>query len=179
MPIRVTVRGGDASAQMRYLQSVAGKLRDRRSGLVRATNAVAAVWEKNFRDSGGMVGGWPQLAEATIQNRVEQGMPQGPVLIKYGALKSVVTEGFMTAHGPSSWSKTDPYSPNNTKARLTLTKDMARLEAHGWKISNQYGFPNKSGRRVPARPFWFVDTAVTAAARDAITKWIADDVVKG
>lgn len=178
MPIRVTVRGGTSHAQQQYLQRVKDRLSDPRNGLVKAANAAAGVWEKNFRSGGSKVGGWASLAEATKQNRRRQGMPEGPVLIKYGALKAVVTEGFMEARGPGAWSKTDPYSPHTTRARLSINKGLARLTANGWKVANQYGHPNHSGRAIPPRPFWFVDRTVMAASKSAVEKWIADEVVR-
>lgn len=178
MPIRVTVRGGDTRLQQQYLQQVAKRLSDPRKGLVKAANAAATVWEKNFTRGGSMVGGWRELAEATIRNRERHGMPTGPVLIKYGALKAVVTEGFMEANGPGSWSKSDPYSPHTTRGRLTISKGLARLTAQGWKVANQYGHPNHSGRAIPPRPFWFVDRTVMAASKSAVEKWIADEVVR-
>jgi hypothetical protein len=125
-----------------------------------------------------MVGGWRGLAEATIRNRQRQGMPTAPVLIKYGALKAVVTEGFMEAKGPGQWSKTDPYSPHTTRGRLTINKGLARLSAQGWKVANQFGHPNHSGAAIPPRPFWFVDRTVMAASKSAVEKWIADEVVR-
>ena len=179
MPIRVEIRGGDSRLQQQYLRRTEQRLRDPRKGLVKAANAAARVWEENFRTGGAAVGGWAALAEATIQNRQRQGMPEGPVLIKYGALKSVVTEGFMEANGPGSWSKTDPYSPHTTRGRLTISKGLARLSAQGWKIANQYGHPNGRGSSpVPPRPFWFVDRSVMAASKQAVEKWIADEVLK-
>lgn len=178
MPIRVTLRGGDSRAQQQWLRRTESRLRDGRDGLVKAANAVARVWEKNFRSGGGMVGGWAQLAEATKRNRARQGMPQGPVLIKYGALKSVVTDSFIAARGPGTWSKTDPYSPHTTRGRLTVQKGLAQLSATGWKVANQYGHPNRTGRAIPARPFWFVDRRVAAASKQAVEKWIADEVIR-
>lgn len=178
MPIRVTLRGGDSRLQQQYLNRVRDRLSNPREGLVRAANATARVWEKNFRSGGGLVGGWAALAEATKRNRARQGMPEGPVLIKYGALKAVVTEGFIEAKGPGQWSRTDPYSPHTTRARLSISKGLARLTASGWKVANQYGHPNHSGRAIPPRPFWFVDRTVMAASKQAVEKWIADEVVR-
>jgi len=178
MPIRVTIKGGDARLQQQYLQRIEKRLRDPREGLIRAANATAGVWEENFRRRGSHVGGWAQLAEATIRNRERQGMPRGPVLIKYGALKAVVTEGFMEAKGPKSWSKTDPYSPHTTRARLAVSKGVATLSAQGWKIANQYGHPNRSGKAIPPRPFWFVNRKVMAMSKRAVEQWIADEVIK-
>lgn len=178
MPIRVTLVGGDSKTQIAFLQQVERRLRDPRTGLVKAANAAAREWEKNFRTGGAAVGGWAQLAEATKQNRARQGMPQGPVLIKYGALKAVVSEGFMEARGPGTWSKTDPYSPHTTRGRLTISKGLAKLTASGWKVANQYGHPNHSGKAIPPRPFWFVDRTVMAASKSAVEKWIADEVIR-
>lgn len=179
MPIRVTVRGGSTHQQQQWLKGLVTRLRDPREGLVKAANATARVWEKNFRSGGAAVGGWADLAEATIRNREKQGMPTGPVLIKYGALKAVVTEGFMEASGPGRWSKSDPYSPHTTTGRLTIKRGLATLSAHGWKVANQYGHPNRRGSRpVPPRPFWFVDRNVMAASKSAVEKWIADEVIK-
>lgn len=178
MPIRVEVRGGSSVLQQRYLHKLADRLKDRGKGLVKASNAVARVWEKNFRTGGSAVGGWAQLAEATLNNRARQGMPSGPILIKYGALKSVVTEGFMEANGSGQWSRNDPYSDHSTRGRLTISKGVAKLSAHGWKIANQYGHSNGRGSSdVPARPFWFVDRTVQAAARGAIEEWLEDEVL--
>lgn len=179
MPIRVLIYGGDTRTQAEYLRRVESRLRSPRNGLVKAANAAAGVWEKNFRRGGSMVGGWAQLAEATKQTRQRQGFPPGPVLIRYGALKAVVTEGFMSARGPASWSRRDPYSTQNTRARLSISKDVATLSAHGWKVANQYGHPNRSGRAIPPRPFWFVDRTVMAASKSAVEKWIADEVLAG
>ena len=178
MPIRVTIRGGDTRLQQRYVNRVLKDLSNPRGGLIAATNKVAGVWEQNFRKQGGTVGGWASLAEATKENRRRQGMPDGPVLIKYGALKAVVTEGFMEAKGPGSWAKTDPYSPHTTRARLTISRGLARLSANGWKIANQYGHPNRTGRAIPPRPFWFVDRNVMAASKRGVEMWIAKEVLR-
>lgn len=176
MPITVTITGGDTRQQIEYINRVRRRLQDPQGGLIAAANATAGVWEDNFRTSGGEVGGWAELAQSTLDNRARQGMPSGPILIKYGALKAVVTEGFMEAKGPGSWSKNDPYSPHTTSARLTINKGLATLSARGWKIANQYGYSNR--RYAPARPFWFVNRNVMAASKKAVEKWIADEVVR-
>lgn len=173
MSIRVTIKGGDTRLQQQYLEEVLKRLSDPRDGLVKAANAAAGVWERNFREGGALVGGWASLAEATVQNRIRQGMPSGPVLIKYGALKYVTTDAFMEAHGPSSWAKTDPYSPNTTRGRLTIQKGIAHLTASGWKTVHQTEGPHRQ-----ARPFWFVDSNVMAASKSAVEKWIADEVLR-
>ena len=178
MPIRVTLKGGTTTLQQQYLKRVQDRLRDPQKGLVKAANAAASLWEKNFRSGGKAVGGWAELAEATKRNRARQGMPSGPILIKYGALKAVVTEGFMSARGPGAWMKTDPYSPHTTRGRLAIRRGVATLSAHGWKVANQYGHPNHTGRAIPPRPFWFVDRNVMAASKTAVEKWIADEVVR-
>jgi len=171
--IRVTIKGGDTHLQAEYLQRVMERLSDPRNGLIKAANAAAGVWERNFREGGALVGGWKDLAQATVENRVRQGMPAGPVLIKYGALKYVTTDAFMEANGPSSWSRSDPYSDNVTRGRLDIRKGVAHLSASGWKTVHQTEGPNR-----PARPFWFVDANVMAASKSAVEKWITDEVLR-
>lgn len=179
MTVSVTTRLRGDNAVIAYLKRASDRLKDRGPALVKAANAVATEWEENFRGQGNRVGGWAELAEATIQRREAQGFPPGPILIRYGALKRVTTDNFMSARASGSWSGSDPYSGHVTRGRLTIEKDVARLEAHGWKVANQYGHKNHFGaQRVPPRPFWFVDRQVTAAAGGAVRDWLLEEVFK-
>lgn len=179
MTVSTTVRLRGDQTVVQWLMKVKDRLNDREKALIGATQAVATEWEANFRSGGARVGGWADLAEATIQNRERQGFPAGPILIRYGALKRVTTDEFINARGEGSWSGSDPYSKHTTTGRLTIKKGLAHLEAHGWKVANQYGHPNSRGSApVPPRPFWFVDRQVTAAAGGAVRDWLLDEVLK-
>ena len=176
MTLNVKLRGS-THAQVAYLAKIKRKLQNRREGLVQATNKVAEVFDRNFTSEGSMVGGWAELAEKTKEIRREQGYGPTPILIRYGALRAVVTQGFMQANGPGSWARTDDYSDHTTSARLRISRDTAVLEAHGWKVANQWGHPNRSGRPVPARAFWFTTRPAMSAAKEGVVRWIATEVL--
>lgn len=177
--INIQVTGITEAAQA--LQQIADRLQNAENGLLRATNNVADVWRKNFDSEGSMVsGGWPELADATQEIRANEGFsPDHPILFRYGALRGVAVEFFQKASHGGSTSQSDNYSQQVTTGSLSITDKVATLEAHGWKVANQWGHPG-NGRYgpVPARPFWFVDKSTIAAAREGIRDWILDEVVK-
>lgn len=174
--INVTLKGG-VGQQQKYLAQLNRRLKDRRGGLLEAVHEIAEEWDDNFRSEGSEVGGWAALAEATIKRRAAAGYPAWPILVRYGALRKVAIEGFMSANSSGSWASGDNYSGHNTKGTLRLNKGEATLSAHGWKVANQWGHPNWRGKPIPARPFWYIDRNVRSSARDGVVRWIVDEVI--
>lgn len=176
--IRVQVTG--LTEAVKYFDMVKDRLQhDRHAGLFKVVNRVADVWLQNFREEGSMVGGWRDLDEFTVMRREEDGFPgTNPILERSGALKSVMVDQFTSIKRTGFKSRNDSYSAQTTKAGATLSGDgIVRIEAHGWKVSNQY---DTSGQRFghPARPIWFVDKAVLSAAESGLIDWVEKDVLR-
>ena len=159
-----------------WLDEFTRRLNDRHAGLFRAVNRVADVWKDNFDDEGRRVGRWAPLAESTVQRRASQGFgPEHPILQRSGALRNVVIDTFQSASGNHTETRGDAYSGQLTTSTIEVdSSGVARIEAHGWKVSNQY----EAGGHEP-RPFWFVDKTVLYAARSGVVDWLANDVIPG
>lgn len=179
---RFTIVVKNDKAAAARIDEIARRLKQPKNGLIRATNKVAQKFGENFDSEGGLVGGWPDLAEQTQGMREWQGFsPDHPILIRYGALRAVAVEFFQNAKGSGSVSKGDSYSDEVVKGSLSLRGQTARLYIGGsYKVMNQFGYPDTNGSGVnPPRPFWFVNKHSIAAARDGVKEWIEDEVLKG
>lgn len=175
---QVTIRVRNRKEAEQRVNDIISKLRSPKGGLERATENVAKEWAKNFDEEGSRVGGWADLAEMTQNMREYQGFaPAHPILIRYGALRAVAVDFFERGR-EGQRSEGDNYSDEVVKGRLSINRNTAELEIGGsYKVANQYGFLTKTGQFVPARPFWFVDRGVSAAARTGIRDWIVYEVL--
>lgn len=161
------------------LSKIAKSLAQPRTGLEKATNKVAGVFEDNYDSEGGHVpGGWPELSELTLAMREYQGYPDGPILVRYGALRAVAVEFFKDAKAGQAITHGDDYSDNVVAGSLQVSNKVATLHMGGsYKVLNQMGHDNARWGPNPARPFWFVDRATVAAASEGIRDWIEDEVL--
>lgn len=176
MRVVATVTG--LKEAMAYIAQVEDRLQnDRHKGLFKAVNRIGDVWLDNYETEGGRVGGWPDLAEYTVARREEDGFPgTNPILKRSGALKGVMVESLTRVSSSGSISRNDTYSPQTTRSSIAVKDGVAVIDAHGWKVANQYRVGGRFGH--PARPIWFVDKTVSFAARSGIIDWLANDVVR-
>lgn len=130
---------------------------------------MAGIWQSNFDTEGGSVGGWWELAEATKRLRASRGFdPEHPILVQTGALKRAAVTGLLNVNGPRVLTYKGvmmSYVPNPFGATLTIS---------GPKVDNQFRIRDV-GYSQPARPFWFVNNDVEAAATNALH----DSIEKG
>lgn len=134
-----------------------------------ATRGAASVWDDNFRSEGGSVGGWADLAERTILERIGKGFGgEHPILIRYGDLQQVTTTSLMAVRGSATFSRTDGDGKRAT-VQVTSRGGTVNVMADGEKALNQN--PTKYA---PARPYWFVNSQVQQAARDAAVQQVVD-----
>lgn len=168
------------------LEKIVDRLGNVSDGLERATHNVAGVFAQNYASEGGMVGGWPGLADYTLNIREWQGVPPGPILIRYesGGLWSMAVDFFLTARAGSRASAGGSYpfktwSDQTVNAQLQVGDNRATLSLSGsYKLLNQWGHPNWGQMSdVPARPFWFVNDNVVREAREGVESWIQDEVL--
>jgi hypothetical protein len=151
-----------------------------KTGLERATHKVAEVFEKNYDSEGGLVGGWPDLAEKTQNMRAWQGFePEHPIMIRYGSFRAVAVEFFKTAKDGHVFSSTDDYSDQTVTGSLQIAGNKATLQVGGsYKVLNQWGYGNTNGSGDnPARPYWFIDRQSVAAGVEGIRDWIENEVL--
>jgi hypothetical protein len=139
----------------------------------RAVKHVAEIWSQNYRTEGSMVGGWPALAQSTIDTRLRQGFGAGPVLFRQGSLYAMSTLFFMQGQKGTvqSWST---YGGRNiaTSASLEINGGKATLSMGGPKTVHQTG-----SWTPPRRAYWFSDRNAIIAAREGTIEWIKDEVV--
>jgi len=136
-----------------------------------ATRGAASVWDDNFRSEGGSVGGWADLAERTVLEREGMGLPgEHPILIRYGDLQQVTTTSLMAVSGSATFSRTNSDGKRAT-VQVTSRGGTVNVMASGEKALNQN--PTKYA---PARPYWFVNSQVQQAARDAAIEKVVDIV---
>lgn len=166
------------------LDKIIRNLNDPKEGLERATHKVAGIFKENYDNEGSMVGGWPALSDYALNIRQWQGVPPGPILVRYGALRAIAVEFFQTARAGSSASAGGSYpfktwSDQTVTGQLNVSGPRATLILGGsYKILNQWGHENWGPMSdVPARPFWFVGPQSIAASRDGIVEWIEDEVL--
>lgn len=139
----------------------------------RAVKQVATLWSQNYRTEGSMVGGWPALAQSTIDDRMRQGFGAGPILIRQGSLYAMSTLFFMQAQRGSAqaWSTYGGRSVA-TQASLDITGGTATLSMAGPKTVHQTGKWTP-----PRRQYWFSDRNAVLSARIGVIDWIAEEVV--
>lgn len=179
---RIEARG--LRENQRALRGIVERLGRPEKGLEEATHRVAGVFKDNYDSEGGLVGGWPELSEYALNIREWQGVPPGPILVRYGSLRSMAVDFFRTARSGSSDSagSSTPFktwSDQTVSAQLGISGGVATLRlSGGYKLLNQWGHGNWGPMGdVPARPFWFVNDEVVRAARDGVEEWIKDEVL--
>ncbi len=137
--------------------------------------AMARVWDQSFRAEGSAVGGWQELSQYTQKKRAERGYnPEHPILQQTGRLYATTIKTLVNARGART-ARADGIAMTSIYHGLTAT-----LNASGAKADNQTGGKSdvkdrrgRSGRPVPARPFWFVNADVSSAAAAGIDRWVA------
>jgi len=175
MPIRltVTVKGFDAAV----LRILAVDKVVRNSGKdmsIAALNAMGKVFESNFQSEGSMVGGWEQLADRTVENRMLLGFPgEHPILYRYGDLREWTATGLRRATGSGTFGATDAQG-KSIEVSIKAGKNGAIVTASGVKSINQ----NETARGAPARPYWFTTSVVQDAARKGAVKALAANIRK-
>lgn len=173
MYIEVRVRG--LTEAQAFLQQLEKNLQDKRDlGLIKAVNRIADVWKDNYDSEGGRVGGWAELSDETQRKRERLGFsPAHPILERDSALKTVMVDAFTTSKvTPGYWRRSDSYGGPDTVSTIDLNDGVATLNAHGWKVSNQYDAGSH-----PPREMWFVDKTVRYAARAGLVDWLINDVI--
>lgn len=122
---------------------------------------VATIWDQNFMSEGRDVGRWRPLSPMTQRVRRERGYsPRHPILQQSGALRRVVVKALR--YGTPASATGPGIRMDYRKTRFTAT-----VTARGKKAENQYR--QRNGRtRTPARPFYYVDSAVEAAFASGI-----------
>jgi hypothetical protein len=134
---------------------------------VAGLRGAASVFDRNFRSEGGLIGGWASLSEETIRERVRLGFPEGPILVRHGDLRQLTTTSLMSVNGSGTFSKTDSQGKTIT-VTLVAKQGSAIVTAGGEKAYNQV----RTGR-VPARPYWFVNSDVMTALRASSIEQLA------
>lgn len=123
---------------------------------------VARVWDRNFLGEGSAVGGWKPLSPWTQRVRRSRGYgPEHPILRQTGTLHRVAIRSLMDAR----------LSKSSTGSGATMSLSMpgrgrAIMRISGEKVNNQRG-----RKRLPARPFWFVNGEVVAEATRSLDRW--------
>lgn len=170
----IEVRTSGLNEAQAFLQQLDRNMRDKRDlGLIRSVNRIADVWKDNYDREGNRVGGWAALADETQRKRARLGYgAQHPILRRDGVLRDVAVGAFTSARGPFAKSDFDGYGGDTTTSTLDLNDGVATLNAHGWKVSNQYRAGNH-----PPREMWFVDKTVRYAARAGLVDWLINDVI--
>ncbi len=134
---------------------------------VKALNAAAKLWDKNFMSEGSLSGGWRQLADRTVEERERLGFGGShPIMIRYNQLHVLTTENLKgLRNADARWAKSDP---QGGEIRVSVATRNGRMEvvAGGNKAMNQERSKNR-----PARPYWFVDSKVKRDVRQAGVDW--------
>lgn len=170
----ITIKASYSGNAVEYLQQVMGRLQKTEEALVKVTNQVAKYWQRNYQEEGALIGGWAALAQATQDNRAQQGFdPSGPIMIRHGGLVAMSTTMFANAQGSTTRSERAPYDPRGITAtgQLSIRGNVANLSVSGPQVFNHW-----PGVRIPrpARPIWFVDKPVAVEAGRAVGEWISD-----
>jgi hypothetical protein len=174
MPINITIEsvGTPISEVMRKIQAVYDKLMQ--PDPKRAVIKVAEMWAVNYRSEGRMVGGWPQLAQSTIDDRARQGFSgEHPILIRQGSLYAMSTEFFTKGQAGAARAYSNYGGRSiSTNASLSIAGGAAMLGLGGPKVVHQTG-----NWTPPRRQYWFTDQNIIQAARLGVTEWITDEVI--
>jgi len=163
VPLKIVVTVKGLSEAYKYVGAVKRAVKDSGKDIsIAALNSMGEVFEKNFISEGMLAGGWPQLAESTVEDRRSQGFGgEHPILIRYGDLRDWTATALRTASGSGTFGATDA-GGKSIRVSINANRRGAIVIASGEKAQNQ----NAAGNR-PARPYWFTTPVVQKAARDA------------
>lgn len=182
--IDVRIQASNVGAVQREIAKIHRQLNSPTDGLERATHKVAGIFKDNYDSEGGLVGGWPELSQYALNIREWQGVPATPILVRYGALRAIAIDYFLTAKAGSRDSAGGAYpfktwSDQTVSGQLSVSGNQASLMlTGGYKLLNQWGHGNWGPMGdVPARPFWFVGPESIAAAREGVIEWIEKEVL--
>jgi hypothetical protein len=173
----VTVYFSNLLGPIRALQTLDTRLSDPdMSPMVRG---AAGIWQHNFTTEGRRgAGHWSRLRPYTRQVREKRGYrPDHPILVQSGGLRRAAVDYPAEFRG-KTMSRTTGRTPGGgggpTTINIRTLKGRVVLNISGDKVANQHGEILDYTRNVPARPFWFVNSAVRQAAAgtfaDQITK---------
>jgi len=141
---------------------------------VAGLRGAAVLFDRNFATEGGEVGGWADLADRTVAEREQLGFGgEHPILVRYGDLRQLTATSLMAASGAGTFSKTDAQG-KSINVSLVTRGGAVNVVASGEKSINQV--PTRTGN--PARPYWFVNSAVKDAIRKMAVKELADQIVR-
>ncbi len=170
MPIRleVSVVGfGEALAHIKKVQEYVDQSPEE-VGMA-GVNAAGTIFEKNFDLEGkGGAGGWVDLADSTVAERVRKGFPgEHPILIRYGDLRAITGTSLRVAGGSGIFGMTDA-DGKSIRVDINAGSHGAIVTASGEKSLNQ-----NPTQYAPARPYWFVNSAVLGAVRKRAVETLA------
>lgn len=174
MPVNlsVTVKGFDAAIlRIKAVDRVVH--RSGKDVSIAALNAMGKIFEDNFKTEGGGVGGWRDLEDSTIANRVALGFPGShPILIRYGDLRQWTATALSDADGSGTFGAVDAQG-KDINITIKAGNSGTTVTASGVKSLNQN--PTKYAA---ARPYWFTTTVVQQAARKAAVRALAANIRK-
>lgn len=160
--IRWQVHGlAEALRQVDELTSTIESDKGRSEVAVAGLRGAASLFDRNFASEGGLIGGWADLSDRTIEERLSLGFDEGPILFRYGDLREMTATSLMTAGGSGTFTKTDGQGKTIT-VTLTAKRGSAIVVAGGEKAYNQV-----RTRSAPARPYWFVNSGVMHALKSS------------
>lgn len=172
MPLRVTVTtdGWDkAKTVMRRLDRMLKADTDKYA--LAGLRGAAVVFSQNFKTEGGQVGGWEKLKASTRKEREEMGLDGAhPILVRYEDLRIYTTTQLQGVRGAATFAKTD-FDGGSIRVDVSPKRGSVNVTASGSKAVVQVGRPGMA-----ARPYWFVNSRVTAAAKKEATFEIAKDL---
>ena len=190
MTLQINIQVSGLNEAIQWLDRFGEHLENPTMGLEYATHSMADVFARNYDGEGSEVGGWAELSEYTNRIREWQGFdPDHPVLVRSGALRAMAVEFFQTAMAGQTATAGDDFpaktwSDQVVRGHLDIQDSgngqTAVLSLGGsYKLLNQFGHANAFGYEDnPARPYWFITSASTTAARDGVIKWLQDEVLK-
>lgn len=162
MEIRIKVNG--MMAAMKAVQRATDVATNTQPLAFAALNGAAELFEANFDTEGGSVGGWADLAERTVSDRISKGFGgEHPILIRYGDLRQVTATSLKALQHSGTVERSDS-DGKTIGVKVSGRNGVLNVTAFGDKSVNQE--PGQDGR--PARPYWWVDSHVTQAARKAV-----------
>lgn len=131
---------------------------------------MASLFDKNFVSEGSLVGGWADLSDKTIEERIRLGFSEGPILVRHGDLREITSTSLMTASGAGTFTKTDGQGKT-----IVVT-----LAAHGGRLNVSAGgdkaFNQVATRTAPARPYWFVNNGVLTALKASSVEQLTEAI---
>jgi|SRR5688500_8360914 len=174
MPINVIIE--NRGAPISEVRAAVDRIRDRlsRPDPTRAVKRLAEVWGVSYKQEGGLAGGWPSLADSTVEERLRQGFPAAPILRRSGSLYDMSIEFFMAGR-PGASTRNSSYGGRTvpTTATLNINDGTATLGLSGPKVVHQL-----SKRSPPNRPYWFSERNSQTAARLGVIEWIEKEALE-